>query len=161
MPTMSANQRKLRTRAIKKLIKTHGSAYKAALALEVTPQSFYERMERLGLPRNKLVIVGEPKHKGSKRKWLRELFQKEKTVGNIAKRLGVCPETVKRRATIVGLKPRANRGCEPSYIRTLTDRKIWLQDLLKKYGNPNKVALALNVTPAAIYQRCNNYGIPY
>jgi hypothetical protein len=161
MPAMSANQRIVRTRAIKKLIKTHGSAYKAALALEVTPQAFYERMERLGLSRTKRTIVGEPKGWKNQRSWMTGLLNEKKSIAGIAQELGCCREAVQARLRRFGLRSTANRGVEPKGLLTPKARKAWLQGLLKKYGNANKVAKALNVTPAAVYQRCNNYGIKY
>ena len=44
---------------------------------------------------------------------------------------------------------------------SVTARRKELKAIIKEHGSPYKAAQALNITPAAIYERLNRYGIDY
>ena len=150
-----------RRKELKAIIKEHGSPYKAAQALNITPQAFYERMDRVDMPRTKRTIKGEPTTWKEHRTWITNLLKKKHSITAISKHLGCSKDSVQARLKKFGLRSTAARGVEPKNLLSLEQRKKWLEGLMKKYGNACKVAKALNITPAAIYERLNRYGIDY
>jgi predicted transcriptional regulator len=134
---------------IKALIRKHGSAYKAAKALGITPQAFYERMKRLRIPRTGYPLrPGEPRQKCAKVAWLRGLVGK-KSVGEVARELGCSQSAV-----------RARMSCYRILLRPPVEARVKsLKKLLEKYKTGYAVAKVLQVTPQAVYDRISRHGL--
>jgi hypothetical protein len=141
------------------LIKECGSAKKAAEALEISPQAFYDRLKLRGIPAvgNKRKFYHEPQSVVEKTDWMAKLLD-GKTVGEVADKLHCHPNTVRVRMHQCGIY-RTNRGVEPVGLQTREQRIEWLRELLQKHGNAYRVAKALGVKPQAIYERMERYGL--
>lgn len=147
-----------RKQKLQKLIEKHGSAYAASIAEGITPQAFYERMDRVGLKAHGYRrLFGEPKGKVAKRKWLRTLLKECGSVAALSRRLGRSYTATRERLQRLGIDTPSHlhRG-EPEDLR---GKKRWMKALLKKHGNACKVAKVLKVSPQAVYERVDRYGL--
>lgn len=148
---------KMTAEELQTLIDEKGSAYRAALHLGISPQAFYERMDRVGLERNRdNLLPGEPKAQKAKKVWLQELLDGDTVVG-VAEKLHCSVGSVQRRMKLCGL--RRSPDVTPNRVRPRDLRGPWLQRQLKKHGNGRRVALALGISPQAVYERMKRYGI--
>lgn len=142
---------------LKALIKKHGNPSKVAKALKIAPATIYYRMSRLNLKCIRRSIKGEPSTNIARKTFWAKLIKQAGTIEKAAKLAQCSSWTVCQRLNKYGLVSKGNRTSEPAYIKTRTQRVSWLTNLLKKHGNPFKVAKAIGVTPSAVYQRIKRY----
>jgi DNA-binding NtrC family response regulator len=148
---------KMTAEELQKLIDEKGSPYRAALSLGISPQAFYERMDRAGLERNRdYLLPGEPTSKKDKKVWLSELLDGNTVIG-VAEKMHCSVGAIQRRMKLCGL--RRSPDVTPNRVRPKDLRGPWLQRQLKKHGNGRRVALALGISPQAVYERMKRYGI--
>jgi hypothetical protein len=132
---------------INKLIKKHGSAYRAARALKITPQAFYERMERAGIkPSGYPLLPGEPRPICAKKAWMRGLVRR-KSVRQIARETKRSESAIRSRMQSYGILLRL----------PLATRVKVLAELLEKHGTGYAVAKVLKISPQAVYEKINRH----
>lgn len=138
---------------IEGLIKVYGSAYKAAKALRITPQSFYEQMRNRGIkPTGYKLIEGEPKGRMKKKVWMQDLITKHQ--GNlcaVARELGISRSAVVSRMETYKVK-------NPNPDRKTREREF-TRVFISKSGQVSAVAKVLGVTTSAVYERMRRYGL--
>jgi Zn-dependent peptidase ImmA (M78 family) len=141
---------------IQTLIKEEGSAYKAARKLEITPQAFYERMQRAGVkPAGYKLFPGEPAEKKAKLGWLKDLLQKQ-TVKQLAKRFRVSESAIRGRMQSYGIRMQPDKEERIKKFKELLKKH---KELLKKHKTGYALSKVLKVTPQSVYERMKTYGL--
>lgn len=149
--------RKKRIKEITTLIKTHGNPKKAAEALNISSQAFYERMEHLGIPRSyEKKLPGEPETIADRKKWLQTLLEFY-SVPEVAVLLRTGATTIRTRMKKFKLKPKPRPNKTPVNITSAHGKCDWMVGLLKEHGTPYGVAKHLHISPQAIYERIERY----
>jgi len=156
MAKYTAEQRKQKKIEIQALLEIYGNPCAAARALKVSPSSFYERMDRVGLA-HPMRYVKEPQDNPAE--FWQKLLTKTGSIKRVAKKVGCSVWTVEDRIKRYGLQARGNRGVEPQTLKTRVQRVEWLRGLLSKHGNGFKVAKALGCSASAVYERMKRYGL--
>jgi hypothetical protein len=134
---------------LNKLIKKHKTAYRAARALKITPQAFYDRMECRGMKRAGYPLLPcEPRPICAKKAWMRGLIRR-KTVKQIAREMKRSESAIRSRMHSYGITIRL----------PLATRVKVLAKLLEKYKTGYAVAKVLKVSPQAVYERMTNHGL--
>ena len=134
---------------LNKLIKKHGSAYRAARALKITPQAFYERMENAGMkPAGYPLLPGEPRPICAKKAWMRGMVRR-KTVRQIARETKRSESAIRSRLQSYGILLRL----------PLATRVKVLAELLEKHKTGYAVAKVLKVSPQTVYERLAKHGL--
>lgn len=88
----------MKKQALKKLIKEHGSAYRAAKSLGISPQSFYEQMKRQGLtPQGYKLMKGEPQDKPLRKSYYQKELKEAGSILELARRWGRSPTAVREK----------------------------------------------------------------
>jgi len=156
MAKYTLEQRKQKKAEIKGLITLYGSPYRAAQALKVSASSFYERMDRVGIP-HPMRRVQEPNSNPAS--WWQKLLTELGSVRRVAKKVGCSVWTVEERIKRYGLQARGNRGVEPRTLKTRDQRVVWLRGLLAKHKTGYKVSQVLGCSASAVYERMGRYGL--
>lgn len=149
----------MKKQALKKIIKDHGSAYRAAKSLGISPQSFYEQMKRQGLtPQGYKLMKGEPQDKSLRKSYYQKELKEAGSIPELARRWGRSPTAVREKLMTHGvdIPKRHLLAGEPEEA---DKKKVWLGRLLKKHGNGNQVARELGISSQAVYERMERYGL--
>ena len=159
MGKLKAENLAKRKAELEKVIKSEGSAYKAAQKLGVTPSSLYERAHRYGIkidPEPFDLWPGEPAQKKDKKSWLKKLIA-TKTIAEIARDVKRTYSSVWGRIEYYGLEYTGNllKG-EPAELK---DKIVWMKGLLERHGSVAKVSEVLGITTVSVYERCERYSI--
>jgi len=144
---------------LKKLISEHGSAYRAAKAMVISPQSFYEQMKRQGLtPQGYKRMKGEPEDMALRKRFYRKELKEAGSVAELANRWGRSPSAVRQKLQTHGVVL-PKRKLLPGEPESAGKKVAWMGRLLKKHGNGYRVAQVLGISSQAVYERMERYGL--
>lgn len=153
-----------RQKKLQALLKKHGNAHRASIALGITPPAFYERLKNAGME-----VIRDRRSRAKKASEMRRLLKQAKGSFSTLSRMlqakelqaqftGVTVTALRARAVTYGVDVTSRQSkVEGS---TIKERKAWLKKMLQECGNANQVAKKLRKTPQAIYERCHRYGLP-